>query len=77
MCNNKPKLIQRTCKVIFCGTFISSISLFFELAGSNLVQTLLNPSKVVLHHLLLLNVSGVFVNAEKCSIQNRVVFIKP
>ena len=33
--------------VNFCTTFIMSISLFLELASSNLVQTLLNPSKVI------------------------------
>ena len=33
--------------------------------------------KVIWHRLFLLNVSVVFVNAEKCSVQNRVVFIKP
>ena len=53
----------------FCRTFISSISLFLELAGSNLAQTLLNPSKVIWHRLFLLNVSVIFVNAEKCSVQ--------
>ena len=48
-----------------------------ELAGPNLAQAPFNPSKVTLHHLFLLNVSVVFVNAKKCSFQNRVVFIKP
>ena len=33
--------------VNFCRTFVWSISLFLELAGSNLAQTLLNPPKVV------------------------------
>ena len=68
---------KRACGVIFCRTFISSISLFLELAGSNLAQTLLNPSKAIWHRLFLLNVSAVFVNVEKCSAQNRVIFIKP
>ena len=31
----------------------------------------------ILHRLFLLNVSVVFVNDQKCSAQNRVVFIKP
>ena len=60
----------------FCRTFISSISLFVELAGSNLAQTLLNPSKVIWHLLFLLNVSVVFVNAEKRSVQNTNHFHK-
>ena len=38
---------------------IYHISLFLELASSNLAQTLLNPVKVIWHHLL--NVSVVFV----------------
>ena len=44
-----PKQSQRSraCGVNFCRTFISSISLFLELAGSDLAQTLLNPPKVV------------------------------
>ena len=46
-------------------------------AGSNLAQTLLSPSKVLMHRLFLLNVSVVFVNAENCSVQNRVVLVKP
>ena len=53
------------------------MSLFLELAGSDLAQTLLNPSKVIWHRLILLNVSVAFVNAEKCRVSNRVVFIKP
>ena len=36
-------LIKRACEVNFCRTFISSISLFLELAGSDLAQTLSNP----------------------------------
>ena len=42
---------KRACEVNFCRTFTSSISLFLELAGSILAQTLLNPSKVVWHWL--------------------------
>ena len=61
----------------FCSTFISSISLFLELAGSNLAQVLLNLAKVIWYCLFLVNVPAVFVNANKCRAQNRVVFIKP
>ena len=61
---------------VFCSTFISNISLFLELAGSNLAQTLLNPSKVIRHCSFLSNVFGVFVNAEKCSVYNIVNFHK-
>ena len=43
---------------------IWSTSLFLELAGSNLAQTLLNHSKIIWHHLFLSNVSFVFVNEE-------------
>ena len=68
---------KRACGVNFCKAFISSISLFLELAGYKLAQTLLNPSKVVWYRLFLLNVSVDFLNAEKCSAQNSVVFIKP
>ena len=50
--------------------------LFLELAGSNLAQSLLKPFKVILHRLFLLIVPVVFVNAERCSVKNRVVFIK-
>ena len=39
------------CGINFCGAFISSILLFFKLAGCNLAQTLLNPPKVVWHWL--------------------------
>ena len=53
----------------FCRTFILSILLLLELAGSNLPQTLLNPSKILWHHLFLLNVSVFFVNGEKCSVR--------
>ena len=63
-------------RVNFCRTFISSILLFFELAGSNLEQTLRNPSKVIWHLLFLLNESVVFVNAVKCSVQNKSRFHK-
>ena len=56
-----------------CGTFISSISLFLELAGSNFSQAL-NPSKVISHRLFLLNVSVVFVNAEKVDFGVSLVF---
>ena len=42
-----------------------SISLFLELGGYSLGQTLLNPFKVIWHNLFLSNVSVVFVNAEK------------
>ena len=55
---------------------ISSISLFLQQAASSLAQALLKPSKLKWHRLFLLNASIVFVNAEKCSVQNRVVFIK-
>ena len=71
------KVRKRAYDVNSCRTIISRISLFLELAGSNLAQTLLNPSKNIWHRLFLLNVSVVFVNAEKCSAQNRVVFVKP
>ena len=40
-------LTKGACEVNFCRTFISSISLFLELAGSNLAQTLLIPLIVV------------------------------
>ena len=50
---------------------------FLELAGSILAQILLNPFKGIRHRLFLLNVSVVFVNAEKCSVHDRVVLIKP
>ena len=56
---------KKACDVNFSKTFISSISLFSELAGSNLVQILLNPSKVTWRRLYLLNVFVVFVNARK------------
>ena len=68
---------SRAWEVNFCRTFILSIALSLELADSNLTQTLLNPSKFIWHCLFLLNVSVVLVNTEKCSAQNRVVFIKP
>ena len=71
------KLTKRAWEANFCRTFISSISLSLELAGSNLAQTLLNPSKFIWHRLFLLNVSVVFVKAEKRSAQNRAVFVKP
>ena len=61
----------------FCKTFVLNISLFLELSGSNLVWTLLKPSRVIWHHLFLLNVFVVLLNAEKCNIPNIVVFIKP
>ena len=54
----------------FCRTLISNILLLLKLAGSNLAQTLLNTSKGIWHRLFLLNVSVVFVNAEKFRIQN-------
>ena len=41
------KAHTRACEVNICRTFILSISLFLEPAGSNLAQTLLNPPKVV------------------------------
>ena len=41
--------LKRVWEVNFCRAFISSISLCLELAGSNLAQTLLNPSKVIWH----------------------------
>ena len=50
--------------------------LIFRAIWSNLVHTLLSPSKVIWHRLFLLNVSVVFVNTKKCSAQNRAVFIK-
>ena len=74
---NKTHQGKRACDVNFCITFISSILLFLELAGSNLAQNLLNPFKVIWHRLVLLIVPVVFVNAERCSVKNRVVFIKP
>ena len=55
---------KRECTVNFCRTFLSSISLFLELASSDLAKTLLNPSKAIWHRLFLLNVYVVFVNAE-------------
>ena len=72
-----PNVSSRACYVNFCRTFISSISSFLELAGPNLAQALLSLYRVIRHRLFLLNMSVVFVNAEKCSAQNRVVFIKP
>ena len=63
------------CKLL--QDIIASISLLIELTSSNLALTLLNPSKVIWHRLFLLNVSVVFVNVKKCSVQNRVDFIKP
>ena len=48
-----PFSLQRTSGVNFCRTFISSISLFLELAGSNLAQTLLNLPKPEWHWLYL------------------------
>ena len=38
---------------------------------------LLKPFKVIWHRLFLLIVPVVFVNAERYSVKNRVVFIKP
>ena len=63
--------------VNFCRTFISSISLFLDLAGSNLAQTVLNPLKSIRLCLFLLGVSAVFENAKECSFHNRIVSIKP
>ena len=71
---------KRAWEVYFCRTFISNVTLSLELAGSNLAQTLLNPSKIIWHCLFLLNLlnlSVVFVNAEKCSAQNRIDVVKP
>ena len=48
-----------------CRTFISSISLTSELAGSNLIQTLLYPPQVLWHSSSLLNVSVTFTNEKK------------
>ena len=48
-----------------CKTFISSISLILELAGSDLVQTLLNPPQALWHWLFLSGVCVVFENKEK------------
>ena len=70
-------ILERARDVNLCRTFILSISLFLKLGGSNLAQTLLNPPNVIWHCLFLLIVSVVFVNAEKRSVQNIVVFIKP
>ena len=75
--NQTIEQIKRACEVNVYKTFILSISLLLELAGCHLAQTLLNTSKVIWHQLFLLNVSVVFVNAEKSSIQNRVNLIKP
>ena len=50
--------------------FISSISLFLELAGSNLVQTLLNHPQVIWDWLLLSGMSG---SPQNSSCQNRFV----
>ena len=74
---NKTYQGKRACDVYFCRTFISSLSLFLELAGSNLAQNLLKPFKVIWHRLFLLIVPVVFVNAGRCSVKNRVVFVKP
>ena len=38
---------------VFRGIFISGVSLLLDLAGSNLIQTLLKPPKVQLHHLFM------------------------
>ena len=74
---NKARQGKRACDVNFCRTFILSIYLFLELAVSNLAQNLLKPFKAIWHRLFLLIVPVVFVNAERCSVKNRVVFIKP
>ena len=74
---NKTHQGKRACNVYFCRTFISSLYLLLELAGSNLAQNLLRPFKVIWNRLFLLIVPVVFVNAERCSVNNRVVFIKP
>ena len=66
-CTSEDVYMKRHFKsmdVNFCRTFISSISLFLELAGSDLVQTLLNPSKVKWYHSFLLNLFVVFVNVK-------------
>ena len=50
----QKKMFKRACGVNFCRTFISSTSLFLELVGSNLAQTLLTPPPKVVWHLLYL-----------------------
>ena len=50
---------QRAWRQNFCRTFfIFIISLLLDTAGSNLVQTLLNPSQVLLHKPFLWNISA-------------------
>ena len=51
----------------FFRSVISSISLIFELAGSNLLQIMLNPPHDLWHSLFLLGGSIVFANKEKGS----------
>ena len=51
----------------FRRTFISSFPLVLELAGSNLVRTLLEPLQILKHYSILLSGSTVFANEEKGS----------
>ena len=64
------RLTLRACSVNFCRTFILSISLFLELADSNLAQTLLSALKFVWHWLYL---QGMPASAKNGSSQNRIV----
>ena len=56
----------------FCRTFIPSVSLFTDLAGPNLVQTLLNPPQVAWDRSFLLGGCIGFSNEKKgsCSIES-------
>ena len=49
---NSSQMLARSIRAKFCKKFISSISLLSESAGSDLVQTLLNPPEVLLQHQL-------------------------
>ena len=62
----RKMILHRPCYTVnIARPLIASISMFLELARSNLAQTLPNPSKVIQHRLFLLNVSVVFVKCRK------------
>ena len=56
---------MKSMSVNSCRTFIYCISLILEPAGSNLVQTLLNPHQVIKHQSFLSDGSIVSANEEK------------
>ena len=60
--------------LIFTGYLSPVLFLLLDLAGSDLVQTLLNSSQVLLHSLFLRSMS---VRAKKGSPFNQAVFILP